>query len=410
MRKRTNWIIGIFLFSVFLFGCLSPIQAEEIVIGALSDLTGPTAAGVGEDFAWGINDYWRYVNEEKGGIKGRKVKLLLTDHQYKPPVGLAAIKKFAARDKAVAILLYGAGDTPTYKPTFLEIKIPGIAAQSTNCTNKYIYIAQGTYTVECWGAMDLIKKTHKGPGKPKMALLVLPNVFGRSVVPGAKWYAEKIGIDLAVIEDVSPRIIDAKPILLRLKAKGVQYIYHNNVARPVATFLKDAMAIGYDVKQSGMSYCGESVLFKLAGESIDGFVSCTAFSPFHEKNMDFPRKLVKMYRGGHTPTTTYGASVVRSMIFEEAIKRALDKHGKVNGELVNKEMEGFKDFSVGGILPNITYGPDRRVASFSKKLLKADWGTKRFSSITDFFMPMGLEGMDLVGVERMLEKFERPKK
>jgi branched-chain amino acid transport system substrate-binding protein len=410
MKKMTVWMIGIFLLSVFLFGYTNPTQAEEIKIGALSDITGPTAAGVGEDYAWGLTDFWRYVNEEKGGIKGRKVKLLLTDHQYKPPLGLAAIKKFAAQDKVVAIHLYGAGDTPTYKPTFLEIKIPGQAAQSTNCTNEYIFISQGTYTIECWGAMDYMKKDHKGPGKPKMALLVLPNPFGRSVIPGAKWYAEKIGIDLAVIEDVSPRIIDAKPILLRLKAQGVEYIYHNNVARPVATFLKDAKAVGYDVNQLAMSYCGESVLFKLAGESIDGFISCTALSPFHEKSMEFPKKLVKKYRGGHTPTLTYGEAISRCMIFEEAIKRAIEKHGNVTGELVKKEMEGLKDFSVGDIVPNITFGPDRRVASFSKRLLKASWATKQFSSITDFFLPMGLKGMNLVEVERLLEKFERAKK
>ena len=45
MKKMTVWMIGIFLTSVFLFGYTNPTQAEEIKIGALSDITGPTAAG-----------------------------------------------------------------------------------------------------------------------------------------------------------------------------------------------------------------------------------------------------------------------------------------------------------------------------------------------------------------------------
>ena len=411
MRKLVVFFVALFFLSVFFLGVTKTNHAAEIRVGALSDITGPTAAGIGEDYAWGITDFLRYLNEEKGGIKGRKVRLFLTDHQYKPALGQAALKKFAAQDKVVAIFLYGAAETSTFKPTFLEIKIPGISAQSTNCTNEYIFIGQGSYTIECWVAMDYMKKDHKGPGKPKMALLVLPNAFGRSMIPGAKWYAEKIGIELAVIEDVSPRIIDAKPILLRLKAKGVKYIYHANVARPVATFLKDSNAIGYDVKQFGISYCGESVLFKLAGEAIDGFIACTSLSPFPEKTMAFPRKLVKKYRSkGRQPTSTYGSGISRGMIFEEAIKRAIEKHGEVTGELVKNEMEGLKNFSVGGIVPNITYGPERRVASFSKRLLQASWAKKQFSSITDFFLPMGLKGMNLTEVERMIEKFERPKK
>ena len=39
-----------------------------------------------------------------------------------------------------------------------------------------------------------------------------------------------------------------------------------------------------------------------------------------------------------------------------------NESGKVTGELVNKEMEGFKDFSVGGIIPNITFGPLIRIS------------------------------------------------
>jgi len=410
MKRAKALLISITIILLLFIGFTSPTRAGEIRIGAVTDLTGPTAPGVGLDYGWGIIDFWRYVNEEKGGILGHKVKVLLSDTQYKAAQGLAAIKKFAEHDKVVAIHLYGTGTAAIYKPTIMKIKIPGICAQSTNCSNEYIFLDQAPYTVECWAAMDYMKKDHKGPGKPKIALFTLGNNFGRSVIKGAKWYANKIGIDLAVIEDLSFGVLDSKPILLRLKSKGIQYIYHNNVTKPVATMLKDARAIGYKVKQFAMSYSGESVLFDLTGEAADGFIVSTSLNSFHEKTMEFPRELVKRYRPGKGfPSQVYGCGIVRGMVFEEAIKRAIQQDGldKLTGQKVKEAMEKLKNFHVHGIVPAITYGPNRRVPSFSKRLLQANWAKRQFDSVTDFEVPMGIKGMDENEIERLLEDFER---
>ncbi|MEJ2719344.1 MAG: hypothetical protein P8182_19805, partial [Deltaproteobacteria bacterium] len=43
-----------------------------------------------------------------------------------------------------------------------------------------------------------------------------------------------------------------------------------------------------------------------------------------------------------------------------------------------KGLESIKDYDMGGMCPNITFGPKRHVSSFSSMILRADAKNKRF--------------------------------
>ncbi|MGE5799814.1 MAG: ABC transporter substrate-binding protein, partial [Syntrophaceae bacterium] len=57
---------------------VSATAAEPIKIGAAINLTGP-ASTWGQYHAKGTQDYLRYVNEVRGGVKGRPIELVLVD-------------------------------------------------------------------------------------------------------------------------------------------------------------------------------------------------------------------------------------------------------------------------------------------------------------------------------------------
>jgi len=48
-------------------------RAQTIKVGAVINLTGP-ASSYGQYHAKGLQDYFRYVNEVKGGVAGRKIE------------------------------------------------------------------------------------------------------------------------------------------------------------------------------------------------------------------------------------------------------------------------------------------------------------------------------------------------
>jgi len=58
----------------------APEVKGEIVIGHLEGLTGPLA-GTGIPYTDGVQDAVRYINEEKGGIQGYKLRSLVIDHK-----------------------------------------------------------------------------------------------------------------------------------------------------------------------------------------------------------------------------------------------------------------------------------------------------------------------------------------
>ena len=82
--------------SVILLICLALVlvwpgtgMSQNIKVGAAIILTGP-ASTWGQFHAKGQQDYFRYVNEVKGGVAGRKIEMILADTAYKVPEAVAA--------------------------------------------------------------------------------------------------------------------------------------------------------------------------------------------------------------------------------------------------------------------------------------------------------------------------------
>ena len=68
------------------------VTDTTIKIGVIMDLTGPTAGDIGLPITEALKNYTRHIND-KGGIFGRKVKLIVEDDRYAIPAGIAAFKK-----------------------------------------------------------------------------------------------------------------------------------------------------------------------------------------------------------------------------------------------------------------------------------------------------------------------------
>ena len=100
-------------------------MAKTIKVGAAINLTGP-ASTWGQFHAKGQQDYFRYVNEVKGGVAGNKIEMILVDTAYKVPEAVAAVRKFAVQDNVDMIATWGAGEGLAAKPIIQKYKIPTI--------------------------------------------------------------------------------------------------------------------------------------------------------------------------------------------------------------------------------------------------------------------------------------------
>ena len=59
------------------------VSKNEIVLGSIQDLSGPLAS-LGKQVRYGMQLRVDELNEQSGGIHGRKIRLLIEDSQYDP--------------------------------------------------------------------------------------------------------------------------------------------------------------------------------------------------------------------------------------------------------------------------------------------------------------------------------------
>ncbi len=363
-------------------------QAQSVKLGALFDITGPTG-DVGAHLADGVRDYIRWVNEH-GAIRGGvKVDLSFIDYQYKPDQAVAGLKKLAEQDQAVAVSGWGTGDSILMKPQIETIGIPYIPASLhaglLEPPNHWIWLIGLSYTDHMKALLDYIKRTHKGIGKPRVALAVNNSDYGRSPVGPAKEYGPKIGVEIVAVEEVPANVLDATSQLLNMKRFAPTHIINQNVARPTAIVCRDARKLGLNAQILGIHYIGDELLFDLAGDAVDGAIASTFVSNWFEKvpGMDQIRQINAAYHPDvKVRPLHYTQGVIHAMVWVEIFKRAqtLDRAG------VAKVLNGFR-LTTGGVTAPITFGPDKRKGAEAIKLLQADAKTKQFKPITDWYAP-----------------------
>src|SRR5579871_3616266 len=85
------------------------VSGDAIVFGQAAVLEGPAAA-LGLGMQLGITAAFNEVNA-KGGVNGRKLKLISVNDGYEPDRAIAATKKLIEEDKVFALI--GSVGTPT---------------------------------------------------------------------------------------------------------------------------------------------------------------------------------------------------------------------------------------------------------------------------------------------------------
>ncbi len=363
-------------------------QPQTVKLGALFDLTGPTG-DVGSHLADGVRDYIRWVNEHGGVRPGMKVDLIWSDYQYKPDQAVTFLKKLAEQDQVSGISGWGTGDSILMKPRIEDYGIPYIPASFheglLDPPNDWIWLIGPSYTDHMKALLDYIKRTHKGIGKPRVALAVHNSDYGRSPVGPAKAYAPTIGVEIVDVEEVPSGVLDATSQLLNMKRFAPTHIINQNVARPCAIVIRDARKLGLNAQVLGIHYIGDEILFDLAGDAVQGVIASTFVSNWFE-NVPGMAQVHQINAAYHPDVPVrplhYTQGIVHAMVWVEAFKRA----AAPTREGFSKVLTQFR-MTTGGLTSPITYGRDDRKGADAIKLLQADAKAKQFKPVTDWYEP-----------------------
>ncbi len=347
--------------------------AQEIKLGSLNDLTGPTS-DVGKDIALGIREAVQYVNDT-GGINGKRLRLYLYDYGYRVPEAITTYKRFRDFDRVVGVLGWGTGDTEALSPTVGKDRIPylshSFSAKLTDPkTAPYNFVygtdyssnaraAMTAWFEEVWMKDPRFREARAKGEKPRIVMFyAFPVPYSSAPIKALKNHAELLGFELGPDQDVSLTALDTKSQVLATKAFRPHLAWHGNTTMSVAATIKDAHALGLGADHIVNNWGFDENLVRLAGPAAEGVmgIAVTALYgekvPLMDKVMEYARKI--------NPGVPQEARMIRTvqawvqvLMMAEGMRRA-DKTGKLTGPGLKEAFETLRDWTPGLGRPPIT--------------------------------------------------------
>jgi branched-chain amino acid transport system substrate-binding protein len=249
------------------------VAADTVVFGQAAVLEG-AAAALGQGMRAGINAAFEEVNK-KGGVNGRKLKLVSVDDGYEPDRSIAMTKKLIEEDKVFALI--GAVGTPTAaaaQPLATAAKVPFIGAftgagflRDSKLENVINVRASYGAETEAW-----IKHLTEDLKIGKIAILYQDDAFGRTGLDGVKAAMKKRNMELVAEGTFERNTVAVKSALLTLKRAEPEAVVMVCPYKPCAEFIKLARKVDFNPVFVNISFVGSGALAKELGPEGNGVV------------------------------------------------------------------------------------------------------------------------------------------
>jgi branched-chain amino acid transport system substrate-binding protein len=385
MRKSFNKLIFVGLTALICAAILAFASLTEAAKPAIKhfgtvDLTGPYGILVPD--VWEAKlDVYRWTNEKEGGIDGYPLELIWGEtgnimarawSHYKryqragvqflwivsSPEG-EAFKRTLEKEN-VASYNYGGSDPQLYPPATIYTDGPGYG----DSFGAFLKMAKAEWDKA--GKKGIMKVGIIGPD----------TAYGRAALEPGQRFGKKIGVDVVGQEFVPVVPIDLTPQILRLKDKGVNWIWMQGLSQICTVFMKNMESLGLHGKipVAGFSWTtGAEMLRRIGPKFTEGYIWCTyTYMTQVEKNLPGIKKSIEMRQKYHgkDPDEYYLRGVRATQFVFEWTRRTLRKYGYkgLTGKNYLSTIETFRNWKtpwdVGApfdITPN-----DRRTA---KKVL-----------------------------------------
>ncbi len=362
MKKFPILILVIILVIVFLTILPSiGLSQPALKVGALIPYSGRWGDS-GRECARGMLDGARWLNQREG-ISGRKLEIILVDDTSQPAETIAAYRKLNEADRILFLYTYFTETALALSPHFHYDRIPtfisSLPSQFANAS-KYPYAFSITPT-----PLDLAKiamnsisdKSGTKLGKPKVIFIGSSDHFGRHFLDEIEEYARTLGIDIGPdvwISDLSqPGDKVSKhipPLLATINAYNPDFAYLSLTSKETSTLLQEVKKM--DLKTKWI--CNKRA-FDENLAPFDGVFGVQPISPFGE---DIPgmagiKEAHQRWHPYDSHTLSYVEGWATTQVISEALRRSLQEQG-FSRERVKLALETFKDFITGGLTPPLT--------------------------------------------------------
>ena len=348
--------------------------SDVIKIGEVGSMTGSEAT-FGISTHRGIELAIKQVNA-KGGIKGKKLKLISLDNQGKPEEAATAVTKLITQEKVTAILGEVASSRSlAMAPIAQEHQVPMISPSSTNpkVTEQGDYIFRVCFIDPFQGSV-MAKFAIESLGLKRVAILRdVKNDYSMGLADFFTKTFVQLGGQIVVDQSYSAGDIDFKSQLTAIRTQNPEAIFVPGYYTEVGLVARQARELGLKAPLMGGDGWDSPKLKEIGGVSING----SYFSNHYSNEDTAPRvqDFVKTYQADYDeiPDGLAAMGYDAAMVLVDAMQRALT----LSKPAIRDALAKTRDFA--GVTGNITID-EYRNAIKSAVVLKVEDSGYRFQT------------------------------
>lgn len=275
---RTQFFALAFSFATLSLAVSTPavaadgVTASEIKIGMVNPQSGP-ASGLGKGMRSGAEAVFKQVNA-KGGVNGRQINLVVGDDGYEPNRSVDETLKMLEEQKVFS--LFGYVGTPTSNavlPIVKEMDVPLVGAFTGAMSlrqpvTQQVFNVRASYDDES----EALVAHFIAKGAKSVAVFYQDDGFGLAVLSGTEKALKKRGMQVAAKGTFQRNTVAVKGGLATLLEAKPDAVVMVGPYTPLATFIKEARAVGLKSQLATVSFVGTDNLVAQVGKDGDGVV------------------------------------------------------------------------------------------------------------------------------------------
>jgi len=380
MRKLSKLALGVVCASALAGPALAQdgVTATEIVIGSHTALSGPVSA-------WGIHategTRMRFDEANEKGIHGRKIRLIVEDHQYDVTRAVQAGNKLINNDKIFIML--GALGTPQNNAVLTDQLAKGVpnifpftAARSMHEPFHPLKFAQfSTYYDQVRAGMKHLVATE---GKTKICSMYQDTDFGHEIRDGVRDQAKASKLEVVSEATYGPKDTEFIAPVTKLKSAGCNLVVLGSIIPDSIGAVRTAKQLGW----TDVTFLGQAAIYDLAvagvpGGLTEGLYAGTGMPYAYPDSSEAITAWNAKYKARPGVGKDANSAAQYGYVGADLVVKVLDAAGKdLTRAKFIAALEAVKDYRPMFPGPALSYGPNKHhgsTATFLAKVEKGRW-------------------------------------
>jgi ABC-type branched-subunit amino acid transport system substrate-binding protein len=352
-------------------------DGETIRVGSITALSG-VAAVIGTQLAAGQDVFWKYYNDERGGIAGKyPVELVVEDSLYD---STTAVQKYNQIKNDIVMVSQVMGTAPTLALLPLLESDNVVAAPASQdalwVREQQLFPVIEPYQIDTINAMDYVMNEGGGQGKT-VGAVIQNDVYGEAGLEGLEFAAEQMGFDVAAVARYKVGDQDFTAQVNQLKSAGAEIVFAVALPTEFSKILGTAAASGYAPQWIGQSPAWVDLLL---GTPLKDYMTHNVLiaavgpewgDPEVPAAVEFADRVAK-YKPDQTPNYYFSFGYFQARAAAQLLEKAVEL-GSLDRDGIVAAMNSLDVLTFDGLAGDYQYGPpEQRNPSRVTTVFKVD--------------------------------------